>query len=205
MLNRIILPLLRLTFFVVFVAALARPVTGCTKSNDKKTDSTDTLLRVHDSAAFYVSILINIYNTSGVFTDTFSDDTSMKIYVVDGVVRIPLDSIRNFPPIAFPSSGTGGGCTATWIPDNIGVINITGATGILSADDTSVSVILTHSGTVNPKWRLSCPPAAASTAGGDAVLGWPPGFTFSLKQQSQDAFKLEQPGSYWDIWVYKDY
>ena len=205
MIKRAALLLLRLTFLVLFIASLGRPITGCTKTN--KNDSTDTVFHPvhHDSADFYVSILINVYNTSGVFTDTFSDDASMHIFIVDGVVKVPRDSIRNFPPIVFPSSGSSGGWSATWIPDQIGEINIVGGSGFVSPDDTTVVMTINQSGTVTPKWSLSFMGGAPTTGGGDPNPGWPLGFMFSLRQQSQDAFKLEQTGSYWDIWLYKDY
>jgi hypothetical protein len=203
MLNRIILPLLRLTFFVLIVAALARPVTGCTKMNDKKNDSTDTVFHLRDSAKFFVDIDVWIYNTSGVFMDTFYDGGSLIIYVVNGVVR--LDSILNLQPIAYPSSGDSANWQATWIPDKIGEINIVGGSGFVSTDDTTVVITLNQSGTVTPKWSVSFMHGTPSVAGGDAVPGWPPGFTFSLRQKSQRPFDLDQPGSIWTIWVYKDY
>lgn len=183
-------------------------VPGCSKNNpnDNKKDSLDTVFKKHDSAAYYVSFLVNIYNTSGVFTDTFSDDASMKIYIVDGVVKIPHDSILNFPPIVFPSSGSDAFYNAVWVPDQIGVMNITGAVGILEPGDSSCAIILTHTGTVTPKWKITAKTGGTTTyAGGESTPGWPPGFTFKTRLQSQDAFKLEQPGSYWDVWVYKDY
>lgn len=200
--HRIFLP--ALVLFIVF------SMPRCSKNNgpDNNKDSTDTLPKkvVYDSAAYYVSILINIYNTSGVFTDTFSDDASMKFYIVNGVVKIPMDSVRNFPPIVFPSSGQDGIYRADWIADNIGEINITGAVGIMSPGDSVCSIILTHTGTVDPKWKLTAlQGGTVSYGGGDPTPGWPPGFTFKTKVQSQDAFRLEQPGSYWDVWVYKDY
>lgn len=195
-------------FFPVVIALIVLSMPRCQKNNgpNNKNDSTDTLPKkvVYDSAVYYVSILINVYNTSGVFTDTFSDDASLKVYIVNGVVK--FDSIRNFPPIVFPETGQDGVYKAEWIPDNIGEINITGTTGIMDPSDTLCSVLLTHTGTVIPKWRLtSLKDGTTFTSGGDATPGWPPGFTFRTKAQSQDAFKLEQPGSYWDIWVYKDY
>lgn len=208
MFKRSLLPLLRIAIFILLVTVIGRPITGCSKNPDHPhNDSTDTALhhKVYDSAAFYVSILVNVYNTSGVFNDTFSDDASMKFYVVNGVVTIPPDSILNFPPICFPSSGQDGLYKATWIPDNIGVINITGAFGIVG-NDTAISLLLTQTGTVTPKWQLVALSDGTTTyAGGESTPGWPPGFTFNPKLQSQDAFKLEQPGSYWDVWVYKDY
>ncbi|HXD79836.1 MAG TPA: hypothetical protein VN616_18600 [Puia sp.] len=197
---------LRTGLLVVLIAAIGRPITGCSKNPLlPKTDSTDTLPRkvTYDSAAFYVSILINIYNTSGVFNDTFSDDASLHIYVVNGVVK--FDSILNFPPIVFPSSGQDGIYRADWIEDQIGLINITGAVGFESSD-TLVTAVLTQTGTVTPKWKLTAlAGGTVSYGGGESTPGWPPGFYFDPRKQAQDAFKLEQPGSYWDIWVYKDY
>lgn len=209
MLKQYLIPPLRVALFIFLVAAFGRPISGCSKNPLlPHNDSTDTLLHhgTYDSAAFYVSILINIYNTSGVFTDTFADDASMKIYVVNGVVTIPMDSVLNFPPICFPNTGQDGIYKATWIEDNTGEINITGALGLVSSD-TSVSVVLSHTGTVTPKWQLVALSDGTTTySGGESTPGWPPGFTFDpRKTGGQDAFKLEQPGSFWDIWVYKDY
>ncbi len=206
MLKHTVLPFLRLALFVAFVSAIGRPITGCSKNPlHPQNDSTDTVLHrnQYDSAVFYVSIMINIYNTSGVFNDTFSDDATLKVYVVNGVVS--FDSVLNFPPICFPDQGQDGIYQATWIPDQIGEINITQEYGLISSD-TSVTVILVNTGTVVPKWKLVALSDGTTTYfGGDATPGWPPGFTFDPRKQSQDAFKLEQPGSYWDIWVYKDY
>jgi|SRR6185437_14173 len=194
-------------FIPLLVLLIVFSMPRCSKNDgpNNKKDSTDTLPKkvVYDSAVFYVSFLINVYNTSGVFNDTFSDDASMKIYIVNGVVK--FDSVLNFPPIVFPSTGKNGLYRADWIPDNIGVINITGQQGLAIGDSEAV-VILTHTGTVTPKWKLTALlGGTVSYGGGEPTPGWPPGFTFKTKLQSQDAFKLEQPGSYWDIWVYKDY
>jgi hypothetical protein len=206
MFKRAVIPLLRVALFIFLIAAIGRPITGCSKNPFlPHNDSTDTVLhkKTYDSAVFFVSILINIYNTSEVFNDTFSDNASLKVYVVNGAIS--FDSIRNFPPIVFPSSGQNGFYKATWIEDNIGLINITGALGVIETD-TSITVVLEHSGTVTPKWQLTALSDGTTTyGGGESVPGWPPGFTFDPRKQSQDAFKLVQPGSYWDVWVYKDY
>lgn len=201
-------PLFRVALFALFMAVISRPMTGCTKNPflPDKVDSTDTVFhpKQYDSAAFYVSILINIYNTSGVFNDTFADDASLHVYVVNGVVT--FDSILNFPPTVFPSSGTNGIYNAKWIPDDIGLINITSAYGLVDNVDTAVVVALTHTGTVTPNWQLTAIQGGTTTySGNNPTPGWPPGFTFKTNLQSQDAFRLDQPGSYWDVWVYKDY
>jgi hypothetical protein len=195
-------------FIPALVLLIMLSMPRCQKNSgpNDKTDSTDTLPKkvVYDSAAYYVSILINVYNTSGVFNDTFSDDASLHIYIVNGVVK--FDSILNFPPIVFPSTGKDGFYRADWIPDNIGEINITGEQGLVTPGDSEAVILLAQTGTVTPKWKLTAlMGGTVSYGGGESTPGWPPGFTFKTKLQSQDAFKLEQPGSYWDIWVYKDY
>ncbi len=206
---RLTYTLLRAALFVLLIAAIGRPITGCTKNPflpNNNNDSTDTVFhsKQYDSAAFYVSYIMNVYNTSGVYNDTFADDASMKINVVNGVVTVPTDSIRNSPPSVWPKSGSSGGWSATWIPDDIGEINIVSASGAVLSD-TEVVIWLVQQGTVTPKWALSFNGGAPTDGGGEPNQGWPLVFYFNPKLQSQDPFKLEQPGSFWDIWVYKDY
>lgn len=196
-------------FLPVMIVLTVWSMPGCSKNSgpggNNRNDS-DTVLRrkTYDSAVYYVSFLMNVYNTSGVFQDTFSDDASMKIYIVNGVVKIPGDSILNFPPIVFPASGSDGFYKAVWVPDDIGEINITGAQGLVIPGDTEAVISLTETGCVTPKWQLTAG-GVTTTGGGEPNVGWPLAFSFRTSAQSQDAFKLEQPGSYWDIWVYKDY
>src|SRR5215831_8912085 len=115
-------------------------MTGCTKSGDANNNRNDSDTVLHrnqyDSAKFYVTFDMMVANTSGVINDTFSDHASMIIYIVNGVVKIPHDSLRNFPPIVYPSSGSKGNSSAVWIPDNIGETNITDATGFVVPGDT---------------------------------------------------------------------
>jgi len=181
---------------------------GCSKNsgpgNGNKNDS-DTVLRrkTNDSAKFYVTFDLSIAKTSGVFNDTFDDHASMIIYIVNGVVKVPHDSLLNVPPFVFPASGSSGSWSATWIPDNIGEINITGASGLV-AGDTTVAIALTQTGAVSPNWNV-CFLGSCSPTGNETSPGWPLAFSFNPKLQSQYPFKLSQPGSSWSIWVYKDY
>jgi hypothetical protein len=184
----------------------------CSKNagpNDNKKDSTDTLPKkiVYDSAVFYVSMDIWVYNTSGVYTDTFSDGASMKIYIVNGVMK--FDSIHNQVPVVYPSSGSNGFYKAVWIPDDIGEINITRATGLAIAGDTLAAISLTQTGCVSPKWQLTAiQGGTTTTGGGEPSPGWPLVFDFKTNVPpltGQDAFKLVQQGSEWYIWVYRDY
>lgn len=205
---RLTYSLLRGALFIFLIAAIGRPITGCTKnlgSNRLKTDSTDTM-RIpvhHDSAKFYASFDMDIANTSGVYADTFTDYADMIIYVVDGVVKVPTDSLVNHWPFVLPSSGRSGAWSATWIPDDIGEINIVGASGFVY--DTTVVMAIDQSGTVSPKWAVSFMGGPPSVAGGDSTPGWPLTFTFSTQPESQYPFKLDGFGNHFAIWVYKDY
>jgi len=207
------LPFIVLCRLVVLLMAIVFiwSMPACSKNsgpNDKK-DSTDTLPKkiVYDSAVFYVSMDIWVYNTSGVYTDTFSDGASMKIYIVNGVMK--FDSILNQVPVVYPSSGSNGFYKAVWIPDDIGEINITKATGLAIAGDTLAAISLTQTGCVSPKWQLTAiQGGTTTTGGGEPNVGWPLAFSFKTNVPpltGQDAFKLVQPGSEWYIWVYRDY
>jgi len=121
------------------------------------------------------------------------------------VVKVPTDRLVNWSPFVLPSSGSSGGWSATWIPDNIGEINIIGAAGFIGSGDTSVVMVVDQSGTVSPEWAISFMGGPPSDAGGESTPGWPLAFTFSTQQQSQYPFKLEGLGNSLSIWVYKDY
>ncbi|HLX66138.1 MAG TPA: hypothetical protein VKR41_04055, partial [Puia sp.] len=169
-------------------------------------DSTDTVFhpKQYDSAKFYVSYFMDAFNTSGVYNDTFADDASMIIYVVNGVVNVPLDSILNNPPSVWPSSGSSGGWSATWIPDNIGEINIASASGeVLS--DTEVVIWLVQQGTVSPKWSISFDGGAPTVGGGEPNIGWPLVYYFNPTVKSQYPINLLEPAGDFDVWVSKDY
>jgi hypothetical protein len=200
--------LTRWVFFIGIVVIFHWSLSGCNKNsglNHLKADSTDTM-RIpvhHDSAKFDVDFLLQIANTSGVFPDSFGDYASMVIYVVDGVVKVPTDSIRNWPPIVSHESGSSGSWSATWIPDSIGEINVVGGSGFVY--DTTVVMAILQSGTVSPKWAVSFMGQPPSDAGGDATPGWPLTFDFSLQQEDQFPLRLEQGGNMLVISVYKEY
>ncbi len=182
---------------------------GCAKNGhapNTSSDSTDTVLHrnSYDSAKFYFTFDMMIANTSGIFNDTFLDQAEMIVYVVNGVVKVPHDSIRNFAPVVYPESGSSGGWSATWIPDNIGEINITDAVGIVGSD-TSVALVFTETGCVSPNWNVSFMGGASSPTGNAPSPGWPVTLVFNPKLQSQIPFELKQPSSDWVVWCYKDY
>jgi hypothetical protein len=197
----------RWTVLVAVIMLFLWAMSGCSKDQGPDHHKTDTfpVAQHHDSAKFYVTFDLTIANTSGVYQDTFYDGGSMIIYVVDGVVKIPPDSILNLPPFVVPESGSNGIYTATWVPDNIGEINITGASGLaIPTADTEIVITLQETGTVGPTWKLTAG-GVTTIGGGEATPGWPLAFNFYTTQQSQYPFELHQPGSSWSIWCYKDY
>ncbi len=206
---RLTYSLLRGALFFLWIVVIDRPLTGCTKSpglNYLKADSTDTtrILVHHDSAKFYMDFAMMMVNTSGVFLDSFADDASMIVYVVDGVVNVPNDSIRNFESWVLHRSGSSGAWSATWVPDDIGESNVVGATGFVN--DTTVVMTNDQSGTLTPKWSESYMGGTPFYTGGDPTPGWPLAFSFSTQQQSQYPLNLrDQLGDLLEIWVYKDY
>jgi hypothetical protein len=146
-----------------------------------------------DSLSFYVALYAEIHNTSGVYNDAYRDGAIMEISVVNGVVSFPADSLENNEPNAYPPSGSSGQNSAVWIPDPIGIINVTGEFGFVAED--TVIVFLTHTGTVLPKWQLTSG-GVTSTFGGTPTPGWPPSFVFSLRDTAiQYPVKIYDPQS----------
>src|SRR5258708_25514358 len=160
---------------VAAIAVSAYSLSGCSKNsnpnNNNKNDSDTVLHRtVYDSAKFFLTFDLEIVNTSGVFNDTFTDHASMIVYVVNGVVKVPHDSLHNEDPLVIPASGSSGSWSAAWMPDKIGEINITGASG-LEVVDTSVVLTLTQTGCVTPNWNLSFLGGAPSPTGNNPSPG----------------------------------
>ena len=199
----------RLLTPLALLSVFACSFPGCSKKGPGPhtgSDSTDTILHrnAYDSAKFFLTFDLTIEGTSGVFNDTFYDHASMIIYVVNGVVKVPHDSIVNFSPVVNPTSGSSGSWSATWIPDAIGEINITDATG-LALVDTAVALVFTETGCVSPNWNLSFMGGAPSPTGNAPSPGWPLTLIFNPELKSQSPFELKQPGSDWIVWCYKDY
>jgi hypothetical protein len=206
---RSIYPLIRVALFILFIIVIGRPITGCSKSDGpNKTDTLPTLpvkpdSIPYDSAKFLVHFAVNEYNTSGVMPDTVYDNATMVIFVVNGVVR--LDSIMNNPSLVKPTSGTAGPYTATYIPDGIGLINITGGSGFVEPGDSVAVIVLTSSGTVTPTWQVKSS-STTTTEGGESVPGWPQGFTFNIRETGvQHAIELFTPGiANYSVDLFKD-
>ena len=183
---------------------------GCSKNsgpgNGNKNDSDTVLHRTtvkYDSAVFYLTFNLEIQNTSNIYNDDYNDDASMYVYVVNGKVRVPHDSIKNYPPVVDHLSGSSGSWSAIWVPDNTGLINITDAAGLV-IDDTSIALTFTQNA-VNPIWKLSFMGGPYTAGGGDPSVGWPLALIFNPKLKDQTPINLVQPGSTWVARCHKDY
>ncbi|HXB93848.1 MAG TPA: hypothetical protein VNU70_01780 [Puia sp.] len=199
------------TFWPAILLIVVFALPQCSKNtgpNNHQNDS-DTIFRrkvtAFDSSAFHVVFDMLLTRTSGVFQDSCEDFASIQIVIRNGVISFPADSIQNIAPLVQPTSGKEGDWSAVWVPDDIGEINITGASAILLPGDSIVVVTLKESGTVSPKWMISFLNGTPTSAGGDQTPGWPLAFDFNINLKNQDAFKLDQPGSFWLVWVIKDY
>jgi len=127
--------------------------------------------------------LLEIRETETADPFAYGDTASLMVLVsADG--KVTVSDISNFPPEITPETATVGDCTATWVPDGIGEINITGVTGTISGSsgDPNRSLILQfqHSGTITPKFHRVCIGDEA-TDGGFAMVGFPTLLSFSLK------------------------
>jgi hypothetical protein len=201
LLHRLCIPVMALLIFFSMPRCSKNPGPDHNKNDS---DTTVPIPKHIDSMAFHVVFDMVLAKTSGVYQDSFEDAASMQIRIKNGVVTIPPDSIENMAPDVWPASGRDGAWSAVWVPDDIGEINITGATGLLVPVDSTVVITLQESGTISPKWQITFG-STTSSAGGDATPGWPLAFSFNPRLGDQDAFKLNQPGSFWLVWVYKDY
>ena len=74
--------------------------------------------------------LLEIRITESYSTFVYSDSVSMMVLVTRDN-KVTVSDIRNFHPKTNMPSYTLGSCTATWILDTIGEINITGVQGTI--------------------------------------------------------------------------
>lgn len=94
--------------------------------------------------------------TSGIFDDNYSDTAEMEIDIKGNYVNIPASSIKNHAPHVLPTSGNNGDFIATWVPDGVGKLNITGASAKFDQDEKQNDVILItfdHENEVTAKWQ----------------------------------------------------
>lgn len=110
------------------------------------------------------------------------DSVSMKVHVNDAIVTI--SNIVNFPSKAIPEQLAVGNSTVIWIPDPIGELNVTSATGSNAVDffgpNTGyLGLNFTHTDVHTPKYHIVTPPNLDQYYGG-AIAQFLSGTSFHL-------------------------
>ena len=146
--------------------------------------------------SFLVQVDVHITNTSDVYADDYHDSASFRIDVLN--MTVTMSEIYNQAPSVNPASGSFGGITAVWIPDNIGVLNITGEQLGLAYDSSNIKVInilFQQSGTVTPSWHVMDPVLGDYTVDSAPVPGFPGAMTFNSADTVQVLDPLIGTGS----------
>jgi hypothetical protein len=154
-------------------------------------------LHLHPNVlSFLVQIDVHIDSTSDVYRDVYHDSASFRIDVLN--MTVTMSNIVNQPPSVTPPSGSSGATTATWVPDNIGVLNITGEQLGLAYDSSNkkvVNILFTQTGTVTPSWHVNDPVLGAYTVDSSPVPGFPGAMTFVGSDSVQILKPLQGTGS----------
>ncbi len=151
------------------------------KYNGKTFDKTTLFsnIKIFDGEKYLLEVSITETADPFVYTDSAN---LMVLVSADG--KVTVSDISNFPPETNPATATVGDCKGTWIPDNIGEMNITGVTGTISGSSGDPSreliLIFTHSGALSPKFRQECTGSDPVTEGGIAISGLPAILSFTL-------------------------
>ncbi|HEY8733802.1 MAG TPA: hypothetical protein VIL90_04500 [Puia sp.] len=136
-------------------------------------------INVTDNEKYLLEIRITESTPPFVYTDS-----SSIIFDINSDQTVLISDIANFAPKCNPSSATLSGCTATWIPDAIGEVNVVSVTGVIDASVPGIRKLyltVNHTGTVSPKFTQACPPAATVTSGGELLIfGIPRDIYFEL-------------------------
>lgn len=134
-----------------------------------------TYIKIIEGAKFRLELTV----TEPEVLLTYTDESNMVVLVnPDGSVAV--SDINNFAPTSTPLSYTDGGCTFSWVPDAIGEMNITTATGTTRGTDPILTLEFTHSGTLFPTFRTDCDDGTSETKPGFPILGFPTSVTFTL-------------------------
>lgn len=138
--------------------------------------------------SFSVQLDDTLMRTSEEYNDIYHDGASFQVDIKGYTVT--LSKIINQAPTVTPPYGSGGdGTAATWIPDAIGITNITGI-NLSVAYDTSfgnkyVVIYFTQSGTVTPAWAINSPFNGKYTVDSAPVDGFPPSLIFTTLNTTQ--------------------
>lgn len=172
----------------------------------KSTRSTDTytvsgqITLIPDTYSYTLTMSYRQSGTNFCFMDNYKDSASMQVDVKDDVVTI--SNIINFEPNIDQTSGNSsdGRSTCEWQKDNIGTVNITGASGTVSPTGPvaagvlkNVTINLVGSGQ-NAKWKVTNKNAGTTDfEGGDIFPTFPPSFGFKLLDTQQQRVTVSVP------------
>ena len=156
-------------------------------------------LNLHPSnISFLVTITVDLNETSEVYKDKYHDECSFRVDVKGNLVTIPVDSIQNQAPTVTPSSGSGGGSTALWIPDNVGLINIISGRGTVAGLDSvgyrNVALTFDEPGTLGPGWQVTNSSGYTSTTNPYPQVPAVQTLSFEEKNSFQDIDPLAGTG-----------
>jgi hypothetical protein len=128
----------------------------------------------------------------------YSDSVSMIVLVTKDN-KVTVSDIRNFHPKTNTPTYSLGSCTATWIQDTIGEVNITGVQGTIDGlyGDSSRALFLnlTDSGAVSPGFIKVCGSSTPETDPAIPVTGIP-GFSYFTLSPGQKIYEADTGDEY---------
>ncbi len=142
--------------------------------------------------------LLEIRITESFSSFVYSDSVSMVVLVTKDN-KIMVSDIRNFHPKTNTPTYTLGSCTATWIPDTIGEVNITGVQGTIDGmfGDSSRDLLLnlSDSAAVSPGFIKVCSGGAPENDPAIPITGIP-GFSYFTLQPGQKQYETDTGDEY---------
>jgi hypothetical protein len=138
--------------------------------------------------SFSVQLDDTIINTSTFYNDIYHDGASFQVDIRS--VTVTVSKIINQAPTVTPPYGSGGdGTAATWIPDLIGITNITGVNLAIAYDTTlgtkMVVIDFTQNATVTPSWAINSPTNGKFTVDSVPIPGFPTSLIFTTSNATQ--------------------
>jgi hypothetical protein len=138
--------------------------------------------------SFSVQIDATITGTSKVYNDLYHDGATLQVNIKGDSVT--LSKIVNQAPTVTPPYGLGGdGTAAKWIPDSIGITNITGIFRAGAIDTTNgnknVAIFFNQSATVTPSWSINSPISGKFIVDTASVPGFPVYLIFTTSNETQ--------------------
>jgi len=163
---------------------------GCSKS---VTDSLANPGNQPPNGAQDQKFLLEIRITESFSSFVYSDSVSMDV-LVNKDNQVIVSEIKNFAPITNTPTYTLGSCTASWIRDTIGEINIISVQGSIdgSYGDSSRNLFLnlSDSGAVSPGFNKVCVGSAPEIDPAIPITGLP-GFTYFTLQPGQKVYETD--------------